>query len=113
MQKKGLSQIPDPNELHQGPDPGQETEQGIECEGGMPDRFGKETPDSGHKQPAEKDQGYGDFVSVKLGEKFTDRQKLDRDGGNTGSNDGRYEEVFQYVSTRKIRRRFYSSKAWT
>lgn len=61
----------------------------------MPEWFGEEAPQAGHQQPAEQDQGYGDFVSMELSEKFTDRQKLDRDRGNSRPYDAQYDEAFQ------------------
>ena len=99
MNKGGLPEIANADDLKKGPEGGDQDKKGIEGHGGSPHSLGRKTAHTGHEEPREKDQGNGDFIAVELGEEFPDCDKLNRDGGYAGSDNGQYDEACQDLST--------------
>ena len=54
----------------------------------MFERLCDEAAQAGQEEPGEKNQGYGDLVSVKLGQELPYRDKLYGDGGYPRPNNG-------------------------
>jgi hypothetical protein len=91
MDKENFSEMPDEDQLEKRPDSHQEHEQGIQNKGRASDRSRSQTSETRDQKPAEKHQGDGDFITVKLRQEFPNGDKLNCNGRDSRAYDRPYD----------------------
>jgi len=93
MDKDGLPELPDQDDLHEGPDGHENAKEGIKGKGRAFDKFCRQTSKASQQQPREEHQRNGHLIAVKLGQKLSNGNKLNSDGRYPCSYDGPYDEA--------------------
>jgi hypothetical protein len=93
MNEDRFSHGTDENELWQGKQCHQGNEDRVSCYRGTGERLCDQATDSCQQKPGEEHEGYGDFISMELGEKFSDRDKLNSEGRYSSPYNGPNDEI--------------------